>query len=976
MRLIVFLSLVLISVLLPAAEPVTAQDGSARSQAPLPATITPLAIQQAELELKTAQLRLESLKLQLDTAKQRETEASRQLEWMRSSLDATTTDEQRRILEEALARQQARLDETRTQRKETESTIAQTQIDITNLEHRLERLREAYAQQQDASLLADLKRLEERSTQEIAQLNAQVKRLNKELADLPPKNVERRALLSAQIDAAENRIFITQTRLKLASAKSAFEHLASTSRKIGSDDIELIAEDLKKTGQIEQDLAPVIDLLSRKLELIKSQRQVTRQKVKAAQLGDAIGRRIESILDENQRQVEEQLGEARRLLSRIKEQKGTLTNTYRRLLNQDLATRQKLSNRPNLWRTLGAEIIGLPRTIAHLLLEHVRHLLQIVRTRPEESVLAGMLLLLVIAGAGFIYHYRMRGTRRRALEAKTFSGRIAAIALHVLRGISIPGSLLTGLGAGLWAIGADGLLIQLVVLFLGIWIAIRLLRDLSYWFLVSPLVSATADEQRLHRLVALNIWASGLLGLLVGLGKLGVISEPLAIVANRLFMLSLLPAVYVSFRLRNLVVTRLREHGTRGYWLWVVRMVSLLFPLAMLGIALPGLAGYFNLASLVAWYLIATLSVVTIWLVLRGLLADLIARWGAYVEQDERHGTLWYEGLIRPLHLLGRVVLAVLAVLTLIRIYGLGEQATLVELLRSALRYPLFRIGDTTIDLAHLGISTLVAIGAFPAGAWMRRLSFDWLYSGILDRGIRNSLAVFTQYFTVLIGMLLAVNLLGINLTSLAVFAGALGVGIGFGLQNIANNFISGLILLVERPIRAGDWVTVGNYEGEITYIGIRSATVRTWDNQEVIIPNAELISNAFTNWTRSDPVVRTVLNVGISYAGDPHEAQKIIEEAVTMQPEVLLQPAPRILLDNFGDSSVDFRITYYMDVSQFSRLEIKSKVMFAIWDALKEADIEIPFPQRDIHIREVAPDNAGGRSSASPALQPEGQPT
>jgi len=292
----------------------------------------------------------------------------------------------------------------------------------------------------------------------------------------------------------------------------------------------------------------------------------------------------------------------------------------------------------------------------------------------------------------------------------------------------------------------------------------------------------------------------------------------------------------------------------------------------------------------------------------------------------------------------------------LVQVYGLGQQSTIMELARSAFARSLFSIGTTEVDLAHLLLFLAVALGSFPVGGWIRRLSFNWLYAGIGDRGVRNSLAVFSQYVTVLIGLLLAINLLGIDLTSLAVFAGALGVGIGFGLQNIANNFISGLILLVERPIRVGDWVTIGNYEGEISAIGIRSATVTTWDNQDVVIPNAELISNAFINWTLSNPLVRTVLNVGISYAGDPHTAQQVIEEAVSMQPEVLLDPPPRVQLINFGDSSVDFRVLYYIDVNQFGRMAIKSKVMFAIWDGLKEANIEIPFPQRDIHIRELPP--------------------
>ena len=376
----------------------------------------------------------------------------------------------------------------------------------------------------------------------------------------------------------------------------------------------------------------------------------------------------------------------------------------------------------------------------------------------------------------------------------------------------------------------------------------------------------------------------------------------------------------------------------------------------MLGVAVPGLAGYINLARLVAWYLIITLLIATVWLVLRGLLGDFVSLLTRYVEQDDKRGRLWYEGLIRPLHLLARVLLAILALLLIARVYGLGEQSTALELIRSTLGHALFTIGSTEIDLAHLLLFLGVAVGAFPAGAWVRRLSFHWLYAGITDRGVRNSLAVFSQYVTVSIGLLLSANLLGIDLTSLAVFAGALGVGIGFGLQNIANNFISGLILLAERPIRVGDWVTIGDYEGEISAIGIRSATLTTWDNQDVVIPNAELISKAFINWTLSNPLVRTVLKVGISYAADPRQAKQVIEEAVSMQPEVLLDPAPRVQLINFGDSSVDFRVLYDMDVTQFGRMEIKSRVMFAIWDALKEADIEIPFPQRDIHIRELPP--------------------
>jgi len=279
----------------------------------------------------------------------------------------------------------------------------------------------------------------------------------------------------------------------------------------------------------------------------------------------------------------------------------------------------------------------------------------------------------------------------------------------------------------------------------------------------------------------------------------------------------------------------------------------------------------------------------------------------------------------------------------------------LASLLVIQLGSTLFTIGKHAVTPLHLIGAAFLAFSVFYLGIWSRRLTYDLLYQQINDRGLRNSLSVFTQYAIIVIGLLLALNLLGIDLTSLTVFAGALGVGIGFGLQNIANNFISGLILLAERPVRTEDWVTTGEHQGRIKRIGMRSLVMTTWDNQDVIIPNAQLITNPVINWTLSDSLVRTVFNVGVRYQDDPHLAKQVIEEAVSMQPAVSLERPPRILLTEFGDSSVNFRVEFFAEVDrQSSRLKIKSEVMFAIWDALKEADIGIPFPQRDIYIKEL----------------------
>jgi len=966
------LSVVLWPGLCPAADPTAVgpiQKSTEAAPQPLPATITPLSIQQAELDLKTTELRLESLRLELASAQKREAETEKQLGWMKSSLQAATTPEQRAVLQDAIDKQTERLNKTRTHRQDTQHAIDEAQQQIAALNKRLEMLHEGFRQQQEASLVADLKRLEESSAKDIVSLNQEIQSLNTQLSSTDKKRPGQRALLEARIDSAENRIFATQTRLKLAGAKSAYDHLGSLDRNLSPADIELIQDDLGQIERITQDLTPITDLLQRKLDLIQSQQSVLQKKVEAGQISGPFAGRIVRLFESDERIFKAQLKEARDYLQELKQKQQTLATTYRRLLNEDLTAREHFPSAPGIAGDLMSELFGLPHRLKKLLTDHFSQLLAQSKTLSPERPWGAILFLLLMPGIGITYHYRMRGTRRRALQAQSFSARMSAISLHVLRGISIPGSLMIGLTGALWLAGSETLMLNLSMLFFGTWVLIRLLRDLSYWFLVSPLVPAEQQETRLNRNTGINLWVSGILGLLMGIGRLGISSDSFSIVANRLFMLSLLPAVYLGFRWRNLVVTRLREHGTKGYWLWVVRLISLLVPLAMLGIAIPGLAGYMNLARLVAWYLIITLLIATAWLVLRGLLGDFVAIFTSYIERDGKRGRLWYEGLIRPLHVIARILLALLALMLLVQVYGLGQQSTIMELARSAFARSLFSIGATEVDLAHLLLFLVVALGSFPAGGWIRRLSFNWLYAGIGDRGVRNSLAVFSQYVAVLIGLLLAINLLGINLTSLAVFAGALGVGIGFGLQNIANNFISGLILLVERPIRVGDWVTIGNHEGEISAIGIRSTTVTTWDNQDVVIPNAELISNAFINWTLSNPLVRTVLNVGISYAGDPHAAQQVIEEAVSMQPEVLLDPPPRVQLINFGDSSVDFRVLYYIDVNQFGRMVIKSKVMFAIWDGLKEANIEIPFPQRDIHIRELPPNATVANTDTAEAL-------
>ena len=206
---------------------------------------------------------------------------------------------------------------------------------------------------------------------------------------------------------------------------------------------------------------------------------------------------------------------------------------------------------------------------------------------------------------------------------------------------------------------------------------------------------------------------------------------------------------------------------------------------------------------------------------------------------------------------------------------------------------------------------------------------------------------------------------------NLAIIAGALSVGIGFGLQNIVNNFVSGLILLFERPIRRGDWIVAGNTEGFVKSINIRSTQIETFDHADVIVPNSELISQQVTNWMLADRYGRVVVPVGVSYDADPEQVRDILLGIAEAHPLVLKNhhtlPGPNVLFRQFGESSLDFELRFFItQVDQ--RLSTISQINFEIFRAFRREGIEIPFPQRDLHLRSW-PGREGGADN--PTLPP-----
>ncbi len=222
-----------------------------------------------------------------------------------------------------------------------------------------------------------------------------------------------------------------------------------------------------------------------------------------------------------------------------------------------------------------------------------------------------------------------------------------------------------------------------------------------------------------------------------------------------------------------------------------------------------------------------------------------------------------------------------------------------------------------------------------------------------LARGLPGTISMLVRYALVTIGFFVAISAAGFELSQLSILFGAFGVGIGFGLQNIFNNLVSGLILAFERPIKLGDTVEVGTLIGTVKNIGIRSSNVHTLQGAEVIVPNGNLISNEVINWTLSDKKRRIEVLVGIAYGSDVHFAAKLFSDILKKHEEVLQYPSPNVYFQGFGDSSLDFRLHFWTkDFNDW--LRIKSEIVFQVHDALYDNNIEIPFPQRDLHVRSV----------------------
>lgn len=382
----------------------------------------------------------------------------------------------------------------------------------------------------------------------------------------------------------------------------------------------------------------------------------------------------------------------------------------------------------------------------------------------------------------------------------------------------------------------------------------------------------------------------------------------------------------------------------------IIQALRLTIAVLAIGSVIAGWSGYTALSAYLIGGLLGSAIVIGALFLLRALLAEWI---GVLMHRRDVIDSLnlsdagtetvsfWLIGFMQ-------VTIFVSGALIVGEIWGLqlGEAGNILYNLATAMQ-----IGGITISIADItsAILTLfIALALFRLAK--RLLAGTILPQTKLDAGAQYSIATIFGYIGIIISVVMAATALGMEFQNLIIIAGALSVGIGFGLQNIANNFVSGLILLFERPVRVGDLIEINGTMGYVTHINVRRTEIETFQRSEVMIPNSELVSTSVTNWTHTDRKGRIDINVGVAYGSDTELVRKTLLAAVETVDKILTWPQPDVLFLDFGDSSLNFQLRCFTD-DVTSRIGTASNLRFEIDRLFREHNIEIPFPQRVVHM-------------------------
>ena len=487
---------------------------------------------------------------------------------------------------------------------------------------------------------------------------------------------------------------------------------------------------------------------------------------------------------------------------------------------------------------------------------------------------------------------------------------------------------------------------QLIGRLLGFWATGALLLRLLKESLTRDLFKATAQYGRtVHR------WARlALLYAVIGIAiywtaEVFEIREDVLSLLRFAISVSITVVLLILHLNKKAFMSFLPELPIPSYMKFRMFLGRYYFPLLIVSFiaALLWCVGYRALGQLVLVKIWFTVAAFVLIMMLYNTLKRFLDQWYAKLDRTEEDALI-FVGALRSILKYATVVATLIIVLNM-----LG----LLNPLQRIMSFPIFQLGETTVTF-WLIVRAMLILMAIVYVSRLAQAYFDYkMYPSFgIDPGLGYALNTVFKYIVIGIGFLIALNILGINLQFFLVFAGAIGIGVGLGLQNMAANVISGFSIIFGGKIRKGDWIEVESMMGEVTDIYLRATKVRSRDHIEYLVPNSNMISNTMVNYSLSSPLIRIELPVGASYSADPRQVEKILLSAAENEPLVDKTHRPAVRFVEYADNSINFELLVWIDVRSTPRRRVRSNLYFVIFEELAKAGIEIPFPQRDVHIR------------------------
>jgi small-conductance mechanosensitive channel len=487
---------------------------------------------------------------------------------------------------------------------------------------------------------------------------------------------------------------------------------------------------------------------------------------------------------------------------------------------------------------------------------------------------------------------------------------------------------------------------QLIGRLLVLWVVGALLISLLRESLTRNLFTATARYGktifRLSRLVLLYVLAG--VAVFWGAETFPIRKDVLALLQFAISA-SIVLVLFLLFLKKQALLSLVPPFPYRSYQRFIKLLEKYYYPLIgfSLFLALLWCLGYRQLGYVLLSKIWTAVGAYLLIILIYHSVQGAVQKWGQKLDTADETAQFLFQSL-RTLLLYTTIIVGSLIILDIFGLLGVFQRV---------MSFPVVKLGETQVTFWIILKAIFILLAFYYASRLLQAYLDYKVYPSIgVDPGLGYALNTFFKYFSLLIGIIISLNLVGIDLRFLLVFAGAAGIGIGFGLQNMAANVISGFTIIFGGKIRKGDWLEAGNTLGVVTDIYLRATKVKTRDNIEYLIPNSDLISQTIINYSLSSPMIRIELPVGVSYNADPQKVKEILLAVAEKDPMVEKYRQPEVRFMEYADSSINFELLIWINVRKTPRRKVRSTLYFEIFEAFKKAGVEIPFPQRDLHIR------------------------